>query len=328
LKLFGRVESPGENELVYQHGFELHGWALYDGGVPWASVTVRLGSHEVGRTRVGFLRPDVAIATGWDASRAGFVIRCFIPEALRGLAIVPLECEVVDEAGNATPLALRVVRFSEIDFRIHGHGYILQDGARAVLVRDQVYGSGPPAPYADPLQVDLVMRYLERGDRVLDVGCGIGAYHQPLSVRGIEWTGCEARSDFVDRMRGQGMNAFLVTDALPFADRTFDAAICIEVLEHIAEYEPFLDEIARVVRRNVVFSVPNFGAVPVSSSFYALPWHMLESDHKNFFTARSLSALLERFFAHVETYEYGPLPMMRSPDEIAINNHILAICSH
>jgi 2-polyprenyl-3-methyl-5-hydroxy-6-metoxy-1,4-benzoquinol methylase len=328
LTLFGRVDVPAEGALVYQHGFEVHGWAFFSDGRRWETAVVRLGSTVIGTSTLHFDRPDVIGAAGAAAARAGFVVRCEIPVALRALEIVPLECEVIDNFGTTQPIALRTVRFSKIDYQIHGHGYILADGPAPVLVRDRVYGSGPPAPYADPLQVDLVTRYLRTGDRVLDVGCGIGAYQPPLTERGIEWTGCEARADFVERMQGQGLRAVHTTDELPFADKSFDATICIEVLEHVANYDAFLKQVARVSRRAAIFSVPNFGAVPVTSSFYALPWHMLESDHKNFFTTRSLAGLLANYYAHVETFEYGPLPAMHSPDGLAINNHVFAIGWH
>ena len=169
------------------------------------------------------------------------------------------------------------------------------------------------------------MRYLKPGDNVLDVGCGIGAYARALQPLGISWTGCERREDFVAMMREGGLNAVLSKDGLPFPDRSFDAAICIEVLEHVEDFHAFLAEIARVVRGRTLFSVPNFGAIPVTSAFYAVPWHMLEADHKNFFTTNSLRELLQQYFARVETFEYGALPLMQSLDGLPINNHVFAV---
>ena len=249
----GYVDAPLEDELVYQHGFEVQGWARATNGKPWKAVVVRLGAETVGQSRLCFTRPDVADAFGPDSLEAGFVVRCTIPQSMRSAERAELQCELLDSDEKIEFIATRNVRFSKIDYSIHGHGYILTDGPTPVLVRDQVYGSGPPSPIADSRCVDLVMRYVRSGESVLDVGCGIGAYFHALLPYQLDWTGCETRGDFVQRMQAEGLRAVHVPDGLPFPDKSFDATICIEVLEHVADYERFLVEIARVSRRIGVF---------------------------------------------------------------------------
>jgi SAM-dependent methyltransferase len=326
--VFGHIDSPVEDELVYQHGFELNGWIRTVNGTPWKSVVVRLDDTIIGTTENRFARPDVEQAMGPEFVGVGFSVHCAIPELIRSAKEARLRCEVVDGEGAMVSFRERRVRFSVIDYRARPHGNVLTDAATAVLNRDDVYGSGPPSAAADHTCSDLIMRYVRTGESVIDVGCGIGAYYHALLPRGVVWTGCETRLDFVERMKREGLPVLHVDGSLPFADGAFDAAICIEVLEHVAAYEPFLAELSRVTRRVAVLSVPNFGAIPVTSARYAVPWHMLESDHKNFFTATSLKALLQRYFAHVETFEYGPLPELRSLDGISIKNHVFAVARH
>lgn len=324
----GIIDRPEPDALVYQHGFEVAGWAPEYNGLGWTSIDVFAENTLVGSTALRYARPDVEPAMGANAVSSGFTIYCTIPDSLRtGPA---LSVDVIATYGDVEHVLIgqRVVRLSGIDYRMHGHGDIVREGWSSVMVRDQVYGSGPPAPLADPLVVDLVMRYLRSGESLLDVGCGIGAFARPLASSGLQWMGVESRPDFVARMEAAGLDAVCSPDGLPFADASFDATICIEVLEHVAEYERFLAEVSRVSKRVSIFSVPNFAAIPVTSSFYALPWHMLESDHKNFFTTRSLKTLLERFYAHVETFEYGPLPLLKSMDGLPVNNHVFAVASH
>ena len=329
MTVIGCIDSPAEDELTYQHGIQVQGWVrIAHDDRPWRGVAVRFGEHIFGVTVVRIARPDVAEFFGDEKDDVGFVLYCTIPVDVRAVGVLTLECVVADADGNWHEFGRRTVRQSTIDYRMHGHGAILQDGAVGVLARDEVYGSGPPSPVADGSCVDLIMRYILPGETVLDVGCGIGAYCGALAPFGVEWTGCEAREDFVERMHDAGMRAVRSTNQLPFADRTFDATICIEVLEHVNDYRSFLAEVSRVSRRAAVFSVPNFGAIPISSSFYALPWHMLESDHKSFFTVRSLQTLLSEYYRHVETFEYGPLPALRSSEGIPINNHVFAVCYH
>ena len=118
-----------------------------------------------------------------------------------------------------------------------------------------------------------------------------------------------------------------VTDAaprLPCADHEFDQGICIEVLEHIENPGPFLSEIVRVIRNRALFSVPNLEVLPYFKDWETVPWHLLEADHKNFFTRSSLRNLLEQHFARVEVFSYAEHPL-RTRDEITLHGHLFAI---
>ena len=324
------IDVPDGDELVYQHGFDCKGW-VYLHGTAIGTIEVSIDDALVGATENLYPRPDVAeVYDRADMLLSGFLVRCNIPEALRSKGQLELRFDLVStDREKRVAFARRNVRLSKIDYRQHGHGAILTDAASQFLVRNQVYGSGPPSPIADPVCVELVRNYLAAEDDVLDVGCGIGAWCAPLTSRGLHWTGCETREDFVQHMLSENLRAVYVENGkLPFADGAFDATISIEVLEHVADYDAFLSEVSRVSKRGGLFSVPNFAAIPITSSFYALPWHMLESDHKNFFTAQSLETLLRRFYARVETFEYGPLPQLQSSEGIKIKNHIFAIALH
>ncbi|MEO5959041.1 MAG: hypothetical protein ABIZ49_05000 [Opitutaceae bacterium] len=46
-----------------------------------------------------------------------------------------------------------------------------------------------------------------------------------------------------------------------------------------------------------------------SSAHLVVPWHILEADHKNFFTRWSLVALLREFFPHVEVLAHTRHPL-------------------
>ncbi|HIE51959.1 MAG TPA: methyltransferase domain-containing protein [Armatimonadetes bacterium] len=114
-----------------------------------------------------------------------------------------------------------------------------------------------------------VLRLLEArpGDRVLDVGCAEGMYVREVAQRGAYAVGLDlARSKLLraeEETSAAGLapqTGFLQGDALelPFADHTFTAALCCEVLEHLLDPVAALREMGRVVAGRIIVSVPNF----------------------------------------------------------------------
>lgn len=95
---------------------------------------------------------------------------------------------------------------------------------------------------------------------VLDVGAGHGVFLEELrSLRGIAGLGIEITTGKVDYGRSRGLDMRLGdAQRLDFADRSFDALVACEVLEHLpwGVYESALKEFARVARRWVIVTVP------------------------------------------------------------------------
>ena len=191
--------------------------------------------------------------------------------------------------------AKRHVLGGERNYRDSPYGSLLWNDIPQVYSRADIYSVGPPSHAASQECVALLQSFLTNGDRVLDIGCGVGAYATPLIAAGILWQGCEVNATYVEELQERGLPITLVEgDVLPFEDGAFDTGLCIEVLEHIADFNAFLTEIKRVVKNRVFFSVPNAEAIPVLADRLVVPWHLLEADHKNFFTRAGLRATLER----------------------------------
>lgn len=100
------------------------------------------------------------------------------------------------------------------------------------------------------MQRDAILRWLGdlRGLRILDAGCGVGAFSEPLvaanTVHGVDFS---AKS--LEFAAGRGLET-LVGDlaALPFADGWFDLVLCIGVIQLIDDHRRVLRELARVTR--------------------------------------------------------------------------------
>jgi len=103
------------------------------------------------------------------------------------------------------------------------------------------------------------MRVGGAAPRILDAGCGGGRVLADLAAIG-EAVGLEpaptSRAKALARGVGPVVDASL--EALPFADGEFDLAVSLDVLEHLPDERPGLEELRRVVRPGggLVVTVP------------------------------------------------------------------------
>ena len=112
------------------------------------------------------------------------------------------------------------------------------------------FTDGADAEYEEQI-LPLARECLTGAARVLDVGTGEGqiarlaAREGASLVVGVDPTIAQLQ---LAHERGGGANyARANADALPFPDGTFDAVVVCLVFEHIADHEPAIAEIARVV---------------------------------------------------------------------------------
>jgi len=140
----------------------------------------------------------------------------------------------------------------------------------------------------------LVTSYLEpagdlKGKKLLDIGCGLGGKTVAYGEGGAVVSGVDlleantiAAADYT-RKKGR-RDGFFVGDAarLPVADETFDTVIANDAMEHFAQPEVALGEMARVTRPGGaiwLFFTPHFS--PLGSHLYDYiytPWcHLLFS---------------------------------------------------
>lgn len=105
-------------------------------------------------------------------------------------------------------------------------------------------------------------RHIMSGSRCLDVGCGDGHALGPWATeRQVHYVGVDIAKSAVEATRARGLEAFLVEDSgrLPFPDGTFDAAVSLEVIEHLFQPEALIGEALRVVKPGgvVIVTTPN-----------------------------------------------------------------------
>ncbi len=104
-------------------------------------------------------------------------------------------------------------------------------------------------------------RYLKKGDRVLDLGCGGGRNAAYLAGRGFQICGVDIAQGAVEfcikRLAQHQLSGVFrqgTLDSIPFADNEFAAVVCIASLDHVTleSARESIDEIRRVLSGNGV----------------------------------------------------------------------------
>jgi SAM-dependent methyltransferase len=166
------------------------------------------------------------------------------------------------------------------------------------------YLDADPMEQVDGALVEFVAA--NAGPAVLDLGCGLGGYTKALAERGLDVRGIDVSPEYVERARSLGVEVDLYDGGrLPYDDASFDTVAMLEVLEHLEDPAALLHDARRVSRRGVLVSVPNstqdFGKVPLEFS------HMLDVDHRQWFTVDSLDTLLRQVFGSAVVEQTAPV---------------------
>jgi len=110
-----------------------------------------------------------------------------------------------------------------------------------------------------------------QGKTVLDLGCAGGFMAEALALRGAQVTGIDPAADAINAARVLADAGKLrigydvgVGEALPYDDSSFDAVVCVDVLEHVADLNKVLSEVARTLRPGGVFLFDTINRNPLA----------------------------------------------------------------
>jgi len=150
-----------------------------------------------------------------------------------------------------------------------------------------------------PERVDLLKQYVV-GRTVFDAGCGGGGFVDYLTGEGFRTVGLEKHAVFLNvarerRFRGKFVQADLA-QRLPFADKSFDTTICLDVLEHVADDAQTIRELARVTRRRLVIAVPQEDKWMWRYRLIFYPYR--DPTHRRYYTPEALRALADSVRPH------------------------------
>ena len=114
-----------------------------------------------------------------------------------------------------------------------------------------------------------------KGGALLDVACG-NAFHAPeMHAAGWQVYGLEPSAEMIvramDEVRGKGARIEMfrgIGEVLPFKDETFDRVVCMSSIDHFANPDVGMREMARILKRDgdLIIGIVNYGSLSVRLS--------------------------------------------------------------
>ncbi len=173
---------------------------------------------------------------------------------------------------------------------------------------------------------ELIMRHIERGSRVIDLGCGDGRLMERLrNEMDCEVMGVEVEHENFVAVIRRGLPAIAadLNDGLvDVPDSSFDVAVLSQTLQQVRNPKHLLLEMLRVARRAAVV-VPNFGhwrvrlevlrrgRTPITQ---ALPYEWYETPNLHFMSMRDFRDLMDGIGLRI--VKESPIIKGRSVDQL------------
>ena len=150
---------------------------------------------------------------------------------------------------------------------------------------------------------DFLLAHLPDGARVLDAGCGEGAFSAAMAEAGARPVAVDVADEPLRRLRKRfpdlkDVRRATAGEPLPLRDGEVDAAFAGEVIEHVVDVGAFCSELRRVVKPAgpLILTTPDHPRSLLVR--FALRPHLFDehfspyADHLRFFTARTLRRVL------------------------------------
>lgn len=139
-------------------------------------------------------------------------------------------------------------------------------------------------------------------ETLLDAGCGEGFVVDFLLSRmpELKITGVDVSEKAIEYAKEHfGETARFRTGSvykLPFSDKSFDAVLCSEVLEHLDDPNRAVSELKRVARSHVIITVPHEPYFQWLNNLGQIVGVSADPGHVNFWTANTFQAFVRAHF--------------------------------
>jgi len=146
-----------------------------------------------------------------------------------------------------------------------------------------------------PVQIEAYFlalnKYVDEGSKLLDIGFGLGYGLNILAIKAKEVNGLDVDKKALEYCtqtligRNPRIQYLNIYDGytIPFNDDSFDVVTCVDVIEHVEDYNRLIEEMFRVSIKGVFISTPN--RRPEYTNKDGTPknyWHLREWNYDEF----------------------------------------------
>lgn len=134
-------------------------------------------------------------------------------------------------------------------------------------------------------RVKLALKYIEKNEKVLDLGCNDGAITNEIAKKGNDVLGVDLEEviEKVAKKKYPHLKfvAHDLSQKFPWTDGSFDVIVALELIEHIPDDDLFLQECFRILKKGgkLILSTPNaayflFRAMLLFGKFHEFSRHI------------------------------------------------------
>lgn len=154
---------------------------------------------------------------------------------------------------------------------------------------------------------ELVKKYSKQGDRVLDVGVGLGRLLSQFPY--LERYGMDISFGYLEIAQSRGINVcYALVEDMPYREGLFDLVVCTDVLEHVFDLKVCCENILSVLKTGGILII----RVPFRENLsqYLEVTYPYKYVHLRNFDVYSLRLLFERIFGceYIEMATAGYTP--------------------
>lgn len=181
------------------------------------------------------------------------------------------------------------------------------------------------------------------GLSILDIGCGGGLVCEPMARLGADVTGIDADSNAINVAQAHAAQSGLEidyrpvsTDGLIASDKRYDVVLALEIVEHVADVEKFVEHVMSLCKPAGVVIFSTLNRTPKSfllgkiAAEYILGWVPKGThDWKKFLKPSELASVIRSLggeTAHLEGMVFDPLKgdFKRSKTDLDVNYFLTA----
>lgn len=117
----------------------------------------------------------------------------------------------------------------------------------------------------DKERIKKIVELTGVGEKILDIGCGIGLIGEQIKKKGNIVYGIDLSKGAVNNARKKGIIAKVadIQKKIPFKNNFFDGIILGEIIEHIYDTDKFLQEVRRKLKKDgyIILTTPNLATL-------------------------------------------------------------------